>query len=196
MTRFFDIVFSLAGIIILSPLFLLVAVIIAIESRGGVFYSQLRVGRLNKDFKLYKFRSMLVGSDKKGLLTVGKDNRITKVGTFIRKYKIDELPQLYNVLCGDMSLVGPRPEVRKYVKLYSKEQAIVLDVRPGITDFASIAYINENALLANSDNPEQTYIDTIMPEKLRLNMQYLQKTNTGNYFKIIFLTLRSLVKRA
>ena len=190
MLRILDIVFSLLGLIILSPVFLLLALAISIESKGGVFYKQIRVGRNNKDFKLYKFRSMRQGSDKKGLLTVGtNDNRITKTGKIIRKYKLDELAQLINVLKGEMSLVGPRPEVRKYVDLYTDEQKKVLNVKPGITDYASIEYRNENDILAKSSNPEETYISEIMPEKIKLNMKFINNPSLYNYFKIIFLTI-------
>ena len=167
MKRLFDIVCSFFGLVFLSPLFIFLSLWVGLSSRGGVFYKQRRVGLNGRDFTLYKFRSMAVGSDKKGLLTVGgKDNRVTKAGYFIRKYKLDELPQLFNVLKGDMSFVGPRPEVRKYVDMYSEEQKRVLSVRPGITDIASMKYRNENDILAKAENPEQYYIDVIMPDKL------------------------------
>ena len=155
---------------------------------------QTRVGRNNKDFKLFKFRSMAVGSDKKGLLTVGEnDSRITKVGLFIRKYKLDEFAQLINVLIGDMSLVGPRPEVRKYVDLYTVEQLKVLSVSPGVTDYASIEYSDENRVLAESNNPEKTYIDDVMPHKLELNMKFINNPSFINYIKIIFLTFKKII---
>jgi len=192
--RFFDIIFSLLGLILLSPFLIVLSVAIAIESKGAVFYMQTRVGRNNKDFKLFKFRSMSVGSDKKGLLTVGEnDRRITKVGLFIRKYKFDEFAQLINVLKGDMSIVGPRPEVRKYVELYNNEQKRVLLIRPGITDYASIEYSNENEELAKSDKPEETYINNIMPHKLDLNMKYINNPSIFNYIKIIFLTFLKII---
>ena len=195
MTRFFDILFSALALVILLPLWLIVALAIAIESRGGVFYRQVRVGHGNQDFKLYKFRTMRVGSDKKGLITVGgHDNRITKVGYFLRKYKIDEFPQLINVLKGDMSLVGPRPEVRKYVEMYSPEQMKVLSIRPGITDYASIEYVNENEVLGASDDPEKTYIEEVMPAKLELNLKYIQNHSLSEYFKIIFKTFMAILK--
>lgn len=194
--RLMDIVVSFLGILILLPLFVLLGLLIALESRGGVFYHQLRVGKNGRDFKLWKFRSMRTGSDKKGLLTVGeKDNRITGMGLFIRKYKLDEFPQLFNVLAGQMSLVGPRPEVRKYVDLYSEEQLRVLHVKPGITDLASIAYMDENRLLGLSDNPEKTYIDEVMPAKLKLNMEYISKMGFLTDLKIIFNTLSSIFVR-
>ena len=155
MKRLCDIVLSALGLIIFCPLFLVLSIWVALDSTGGVFYRQTRVGRGGRDFKLLKFRSMRIGADKKGLITIGdKDARITKSGYYIRKYKFDELPQLINVLKGDMSFVGPRPEVRKYVDLYTAEQLCVLNVRPGITDPASIQYSNENELLEKAENPE------------------------------------------
>lgn len=190
MIRLLDLIFSVIGLIILSPLFLLVMLWIVIDSRGPVFYRQVRVGRNGIDFRLFKFRSMRVNADKAGLLTVGgRDNRITNAGYYLRKFKIDELPQLLNVLKGEMSLVGPRPEVRKYVDLYTPDQQKVLQVRPGITDMASIAYKNENELLAKSADPEKTYIEEVMPEKLKLNMVYIDDPSLINYLKIIFKTI-------
>ena len=190
MIRFFDIVFSFTGLIILSPLLLIVAVWVKIDSKGPVLYRQIRVGLHNIDFRLLKFRSMRINADKAGLLTVGgRDSRITTAGYWLRKYKIDELPQLINVLKGDMSLVGPRPEVRKYVNMYTETQKKVLRVRPGITDMASIAYKKENELLAGSPDPEKTYIDQVMPAKLKLNMVFIENPTLTNYFKIIFKTL-------
>lgn len=182
------------GLIVLFPLMLIVYILIRTESPGGGFYRQQRVGKNGKDFMLFKFRSMRVGADKGRLITVGgHDSRITQMGYFIRKYKIDELPQLWNVLKGDMSLVGPRPEVRKYVNLYTKEQLCVLSVKPGITDYASIAYSNENEILGKADDPETVYIKQIMPDKIRLNLKYIKNPNLGEYFRIIFLTLRKIV---
>lgn len=190
MLRIFDFVFSFLGLIVLFPVFILLAIWIKFDSNGPVFYSQSRVGFKGKEFRLFKFRSMRPDSDKLGLLTVGgRDPRVTKSGYFIRKYKLDELPQLINVLVGQMSLVGPRPEVKKYVDLYSQEQLKVLNVRPGITDDASIAYKNENELLAKSTNPEQTYIDKIMPAKLELNKAFINAPTITNYFRIIFETI-------
>ncbi len=165
-----------------------------LDSKGGVFYIQIRVGKNGNDFKLYKFRSMRIGSDKNGLLTVGgRDSRITKSGFFIRKYKLDELPQLINVFFGDMSFVGPRPEVRKYVDLYNSNQLKVLSVKPGITDYASIQYSNENELLGKSDNPEKTYIEEIMPDKLNLNLLYIKENNITTDIKIIFKTIKKIL---
>lgn len=188
--RFFDIVFSFLGLTVLSPLFLLLAVWIKLDSRGPVFYRQVRVGRHNRDFRIFKFRSMRTDADKAGLITVGgRDPRVTRSGYYIRKFKLDELPQLINVLIGDMSFVGPRPEVRKYVDMYTTEQLHVLDVRPGITDEASIAYRNENELLATAAAPERFYIETVMPDKLRINLQYVQNHSLWGDIKLIFKTL-------
>ena len=195
MIRLFDILFSLLGLLLLSPLFVVIYLLIIAESKGGAFYIQERIGKNSKPFGLYKFRSMRVGSDAEGLLTVGeRDNRITRTGYILRKTKIDELPQLLNVLKGDMSLVGPRPEVKKYTDMYTEEQRKVLSVRPGITDYASIEYVNENELLSKADDPEQMYIEKVMPDKIKLNMKYLEHYTVGEYFKIIFLTFKSLVK--
>ena len=195
MIRLFDIFFSALGLIILFPFFIVFYLLIKIESKGGSFYIQERIGKNGKPFGLYKFRSMRVGSDAEGLLTVGeRDNRITRIGYVLRKTKIDELPQLLNVLKGDMSLVGPRPEVRKYTDMYTEEQRKVLCVRPGITDYASIEYVNENELLSKADDPERMYIEKVMPDKIKLNMKYLEHYTVGEYFKIIFLTFKSLVK--
>lgn len=190
MKRLFDVVCSFFGLLVLSPLFVFLSLWVGLGSKGGVFYKQKRVGRFNKDFTLYKFRSMRVGADKKGLLTIGgKDSRVTKAGFFIRKYKLDELPQLLNVLKGDMSFVGPRPEVRKYVDMYTERQLKVLDVRPGITDLASIKYRNENDLLAAADNPEKYYIDVVMQDKLALNLLYIETRSFFGDIKLIFRTI-------
>ena len=195
MIRFFDFILSLVGLVVLAPIFIVLAIWIKIDSKGPVFYKQVRVGRNGIDFGLFKFRSMVVDADKKGLITVGgRDPRITRSGYFIRKYKLDELPQLINVLVGDMSLVGPRPEVRKYVELHTDEQQKVLSVKPGITDYASIEYMDENEILGKSNDPEKTYIEEIMPEKIKYNMKYIQNKNVSEYFKIIFLTLLKIVR--
>jgi lipopolysaccharide/colanic/teichoic acid biosynthesis glycosyltransferase len=189
-----DYVFSLIGLIILSPVFLLVALLVKVTSKGPVFFRQNRVGKDGRDFKVYKFRTMYTDADKKGLLTVGgKDKRVTSVGYYLRKFKLDELPQLLNVLAGDMSLVGPRPEVRKYVDLYTIEQRKVLSVRPGITDYASIEYRNENDLLATATNPEEMYIEDIMPKKIALNFNYINNRSVRAYFEIIFKTVATSV---
>ena len=190
MKRLFDIVCSFLGLVFLSWLFVFVALWVGLSSRGGVFYRQRRVGRCNRDFTIYKFRSMRVNSDRQGLLTIGgRDGRITKAGVFIRKHKLDELPQLFNVLRGDMSFVGPRPEVRKYVELYTEEQKKVLTVRPGITSLSSIKYRNENEILSRSDNPEQYYIDVIMQDKLAIELDYLEQRSLLTDIKVIFQTI-------
>jgi len=192
--RIFDIVCSLAGLVVLLPFFVLIALAIVVSSGLPVFYFQTRVGKGNRDFKLFKFRTMHTGADRKGLLTVGgRDPRVTAVGYYLRKYKLDELPQLFNVLLGSMSLVGPRPEVRKYVQLYNAEQMKVLSVKPGITDLASLRFINENEILAQSADPEKTYIEEIMPEKLALNKEYIEHPSLAADFKIILATLRRIV---
>lgn len=195
MKRFFDIVLSLIGIIVLIPVYIIIAIAISLDSKGGVIYRQKRIGRNSVPFDVLKFRTMRPDSFSKGALTVGdRDPRVTKVGYFLRKYKLDELPQLFNVLLGDMSFVGPRPEVEKYTKLYNEEQKKVLSVRPGITDNASIKYRNESELLAKSQNPEQTYIDVIMPEKLTINLDYIEDNNVFKDIKIIFDTFSAIVK--
>jgi lipopolysaccharide/colanic/teichoic acid biosynthesis glycosyltransferase len=178
----------------LLPVFILIALFVTLDSSGGIFYRQIRVGKKNNDFFLLKFRTMQTGADKKGLLTVGsKDSRVTRVGYYLRKYKLDELPQLFNVLFGSMSLVGPRPEVRKYVDLYNAEQQQVLLVKPGITDYASIEYSNENEILAKAPNPEQTYINEIMPHKLSLNLKYIKEQGLLTDLKIILKTIGKIV---
>ena len=194
MKRLFDIVASACGLIVLSPLFLVLAIWVKLDSDGPVFYRQTRVGRNNQDFRLYKFRSMRVGADRQGLITVGgRDPRITRSGYFIRKYKLDELPQLINVFLGDMSLVGPRPEVRKYVDMYTAEQLHVLDVRPGITDMASIRYRNENELLASVPDPDRYYVDVIMPDKLRINLEYVSRHSLWFDIGLILETIKQVV---
>jgi lipopolysaccharide/colanic/teichoic acid biosynthesis glycosyltransferase len=195
MIRFFDLLFSLLGLLLLFPVFLILGIVISIDSRGGIFYHQERVGKNNRNFRIIKFRTMHSGADKQGGLTVGvRDSRITRSGFFIRKYKLDELPQLINVLAGEMSLVGPRPELRKFVELYTEEQKKVLTVRPGITDIASLEYINENEILGASADPERTYIDQIMPVKLEMNRKFLEDPGPGNYFRIIGLTLKKIFR--
>lgn len=195
MIRFLDILFSFVGLVVLSPLFVVLYLLIVLESSGGGFYVQQRVGKDGKLFGLYKFRSMRVGADKSGLITVGeRDSRITRTGLFIRKYKLDELPQLWNVLRGDMSLVGPRPEVQKYTRLYTPEQRRVLSVRPGITDWASIEYVDENRILGAAADPDRAYVEQIMPAKIALNMRFINHPTVGEYFRIIFATLRGIVR--
>ena len=196
MKRAFDIVSCTLAVLLLFPFGLLIALCIVCGSKGGVFYRQTRVGRGGKDFKLLKFRTMRPNADRQGLLiTVGNDQRITRIGKFLRKYKIDELPQLLNIIKGDMSVVGPRPEVRRYVELYDERQRRVLTVRPGLTDYASLKYISESELLAKSDDPEKTYIEEIMPAKLELNLQYIENQSLKEDFKLIFKTLFSIFRK-
>ena len=195
MIRLFDSLLSGLGLLIISPLLLSVAIWIKLDSPGPIFYRQVRVGRYKKDFRIFKFRSMRIGSDKGSLVTIGgRDPRITRSGYFIRKFKIDELPQLINVLVGDMSLVGPRPEVRHYVNYWTEEQMHVLDVRPGITDPASIKFRNENELLAQAEDPEKYYIEVIMQEKIKLYLDYVKKNSLWYDIKLIFQTFWVIIK--
>jgi lipopolysaccharide/colanic/teichoic acid biosynthesis glycosyltransferase len=191
----FDFVVSIVAILVLIPLFLIISFLIKIDSKGPIIFKQVRVGRNGKEFKIYKFRTMVTDAEKLGKqITVGRDPRITRVGYFLRKFKLDELPQLFNVLKGDMSLVGPRPEVPRYTQLYNEEQKKVFTVRPGITDYASIKYRNENEILAKSEDPEKTYIEVIMPDKLKLNLKYIEEQSLWLDIKIIFMTLYKIIK--
>lgn len=195
MKRVFDIVFSLTVLLLFFPFGLVISIIILLSSEGGVFYKQSRIGKNKKPFSLFKFRSMKIESDKKGKLTVGmNDKRITKIGVFIRKYKLDEFPQFINVIKGDMSIVGPRPEVKEYVDLYNEEELKILNVKPGITDYASLEYFRENEVLAQSKNPEKTYIEEIMPKKIALNYKYLKNPTLSHDFKIIFKTILRIIR--
>lgn len=195
MIRFFDILFSLFGLIFLSPVLLIISFLIKLTSDGPIIYKQKRVGLGNVDFNLWKFRTMYVGSDKSGLLTIGgNDNRVTRIGFYLRKFKLDELPQLLNVLFGNMSLVGPRPEVRKYVNLYNINQRKVLSIKPGITDWASIKYRDENDILAKSLSPEDDYIHVILPDKVRYNLIFIDKMSLSEYFKILIITIFRILK--
>jgi lipopolysaccharide/colanic/teichoic acid biosynthesis glycosyltransferase len=195
MKRIFDIIVSLIILALVFPFGVFIALWIAFESKGGVFYKQERIGLKGKPFYLFKFRSMRQNADKSGKLTVGmRDPRITNSGFFIRKYKLDEFPQFINVLRGEMSIVGPRPEVKEYVDLYSEEQRKVLNVKPGITDYASIEYFNENELLGKSADPNKTYIEEVMPAKLELNQKYIQNPTIGHDLKIMWLTFLKIVK--
>ncbi len=195
MIRILDFLFSFLGLILLSPFFLLIAFFIKISSSGPVLYNQSRIGLNGAQFNVFKFRTMLLNSDKLGLITVGgRDPRVTPIGYYLRKYKLDELPQLINVLIGDMSLVGPRPEVKKYVDLYNHAQSKVLTIRPGITDWASIYYRDENVILGQSSNPEKDYIEKVMPDKLNYNLIYIENYGPVEYFKIIFSTLWHVAK--
>ncbi|WP_435264079.1 sugar transferase [Tenacibaculum sp. nBUS_03] len=195
MKRLFDLFFSFFGLMILSPLLVIIGIVIICTSSGGVFYRQVRVGKGNLDFRIYKFRTMKVNSDKLGLLTVGGRNpRITSIGYYLRKYKLDELPQLINVLIGNMSFVGPRPEVRKYVSLYSEKQREVLKVIPGITDLASIEYRGENDILSKQSDPNKYYIEVIMPHKLKINLEYLENRSLMKDIEVILKTFKVLMK--
>jgi lipopolysaccharide/colanic/teichoic acid biosynthesis glycosyltransferase len=192
--RIFDFVASGLGLVVLSPLFLIIAIWIKLDSKGPVFYRQVRVGFKNKDFRIFKFRSMRVGADKGSLVTIGgHDPRVTRSGYFIRKFKFDELPQLINVFLGDMSLVGPRPEVRHYVDYWTPEQMHVLDVRPGITDPASIKFRNENELMEKAEDPEKYYIEVIMQEKIKLYLEYVEKHSFLYDIGLIFKTFWVIV---
>lgn len=190
--RIFDLFFSFFGLVILFPILLIIAILIVLDSKGAVFYKQERVGKNKILFKIFKFRTMKVNADKKGLLTLGdRDDRITRVGRILRKTKLDELPQLINVFIGEMSFVGPRPEVKKYVDLYIESQMEILKLKPGITDYASIIYMDEAVLLGKSKNPEKTYIEEIMPHKIELNKKYL---NNKSIFKDIRIIMNTIIK--
>ena len=194
MKRVFDLIVSSIILLVFLPFGCLIALLVVLESRGGAFYRQERIGKNEIPFRLWKFRTMRINADQLGKLTVGmRDPRITKVGFFIRKSKLDEFPQFINVLLGDMSIVGPRPEVKEYVDLYSKDQRIVLSVKPGITDYASLEYFNENELLGRSENPRQTYIDEIMPAKIELNKKYIAHPTIQTDLKIMWLTFLKTV---
>ena len=195
MKRIMDIVFSLGFILVLTPILLLIAIWIKLDSTGPVFYLQERIGLHRKPFRIYKFRTMHPDADKRGLLTVGgRDPRVTRAGYYLRKFKLDELPQFFNVLGGSMSLVGPRPEVKRYVDLYNSTQLNVLKVKPGITDYASIEYSDENELLGKAADPERTYIDEIMPAKLELNLKYINDQGIFTDCKILFRTFLKIVR--
>ena len=195
MKRAFDLLFSFTILTLFLPFGILISMLIMIGSKGGVFYRQERIGRHGKPFMLLKFRSMRIDSDQQGKLTVGmNDSRITQIGLFIRKDKLDEFPQFINVLLGEMSIVGPRPEVEEFVSLYNTSQKRVLEVKPGVTDYASIEYFNENAILAEANDPKKTYIEIIMPEKIRLNEKYISNPTLAHDLKIIFRTILRILK--
>ena len=194
--RCFDVTASFFGILFLLIPFAAVAVAVKCSSRGPVFFRQVRVGKNGREFRIYKFRTMVADAEKKGMqITVGGDSRVTGIGRFLRKTKVDELPQLFNVFAGQMSFVGPRPEVPHYVDMYSDYQKNVLRIKPGITELASIVYRDENDVLAKSEDPERTYIEEIMPEKIKLNMQYMQKMNVFYDIYLIFRTFAAVLKR-
>ena len=192
--RCMDVLFSALGLLVLSPVLLCIAAAIALDDRGPVFYRQQRVGRDGKPFAILKFRTMVADAERRGQLTVGADDRITRVGRVLRSTKLDELAQLFNVLKGDMSLVGPRPEVPRYVALYTPAQRLVLRVRPGITDAASIAYRDENALLGRSTEPERTYVEQVMPAKLALNLDYVQHFSLGGDLRLLLSTFTHIAR--
>jgi lipopolysaccharide/colanic/teichoic acid biosynthesis glycosyltransferase len=195
MKRVFDIIFSGFVLMCFLPIGGIIALCIALESKGGIFFKQERIGKNGAPFQLLKFRSMFINSESMGKITVGKkDARITGMGYFIRKYKLDEFPQFINVLKGEMSIVGPRPEVKEYVDLYTESQRKILQVKPGITDLASLAYFHENELLAKSDNPQQTYIQEVMPEKIRLNERYLANPSLSQDLVIICKTFAKIFR--
>jgi lipopolysaccharide/colanic/teichoic acid biosynthesis glycosyltransferase len=195
MIRLFDILIAVFFITILSPLLILISLLITFSSGWPFVFRQKRVGLYGKDFKIIKFRTMRKDAEKMGQLTVGmRDSRVTPIGYFLRKYKLDEFPQFFNVILGQMSIVGPRPEVRKYANLYTKEQLKVLNVRPGITDDATIRFRNENLIMGTFSNPEEAYIKEILPYKLRLSYIWLRKPTLYNYFRIIWQTFKALFK--
>jgi len=194
MIRILDVFFALIGLLILLPLILIISCILLFDPYGKILFRQKRVGLNGKEFTIYKFRTMVNKGTYKYHLTVASDSRITPFGSVLRKWKLDEIPQFINVIKGDMSIVGPRPEVSAYTKLYSEEQKKVLTVKPGITDYASIAFSNEESMLKNAGDPEKYYIDHIMPRKIKLNMNYINNRSISNYFRIILLTVKTLLK--
>lgn len=195
MKRLFDLVVATLILLCFLPFGMIIALLIALESRGGVFYRQERIGQFGKPFRLWKFRTMRKNADQLGKLTVGmRDPRITRVGLVLRKVKLDEFPQFLNVLAGQMSIVGPRPEVKEYVDLYTEEQRAVLSVKPGITDYASLEYFRENELLGQSADPRKTYIEEIMPAKIALNKRYIVDPTLGQDLKIMWKTFVRMMR--
>lgn len=196
MGRAFDLIVAFLGLVALLPALAVIALVIRLEGSGPIFFRQERIGRGGRPFRIWKFRTMIVGAEQSGqLLTVGEDRRITRSGIWLRRWKLDELPQLVNVLLGEMSFVGPRPEVPRYVALYTKEQAKVLDLRPGITDVASITYRNESELLKGQEDPEAFYVEQILPDKIRMNLAYASQSTTWRNIKVILATLGLLEAR-
>ena len=192
--RVFDIFFSFIGILFFLPVYVIIAILIKLDSKGDVFYRQERIGKNGFPFNVFKFRTMIPEAFSKGTLTVGsRDPRVTRVGYYLRKYKLDELPQLFNVILGDMSFVGPRPEIKKYTDLYTKEQRKILSIKPGITDYASIKFRNENDILASSDNPEKLYVEKIMSQKIELNMIYINDNHVFKDVQIILQTFYTII---
>ena len=197
MTRAFDLFMAGLGLLLLSPVLAVIALLIRLEDGGPVFFRQVRVGRGGRPFRIWKFRTMVVDADRLGRsITVGDDRRITRCGKWLRRWKLDELPQLINVVLGEMGFVGPRPEVPRYVDLYSPEQRRVLELRPGITDLASIAYRNESELLQEQEDPEAFYIDQVMPDKIRINLDYASRASLWRNIKVILATLGFIPKEA
>ncbi len=196
MKRLFDIFLSFIGLLLLSPILLLIAILVKLSSKGTVFFTQIRIGKNFKPFKLYKFRSMIISDPKAGLpITSADDPRITKIGKILRKTKLDEIPQLLNVLIGDMSFVGPRPEVEKYISLFKNEYRIILSIKPGITDYAAIEFSNEEQILKKYSNPEEGYIKEILPKKIELYKKYLNDYSFKGDIKIIFATIYKILKK-
>jgi len=191
--RFFDIFLSSLILLITSPLLVLISVVILFDSKGGVFYKQIRIGKNQRPFILYKFRTMERDVINLSLVTLKNDSRITMAGRFLRKFKIDELPQLFNVIKGDMSLVGPRPEVPRWVEKYNDEQKRILNFKPGITSYASIIYRNENELLSRQKDPEKYYIEKILPHKIKLDLKYSEHSNLCKDIKIIWRTIKKVI---
>lgn len=195
MKRVFDVFASLLGMLFLIPVGVPIALLIWLEDRGPVFFSQIRVGKGGVDFRLLKFRTMRIQAEKEGQITVGgRDSRITRIGYFLRKYKVDELPQLLNILRGDMSFVGPRPEVPRYVALYTPDQRAVLNVRPGLTDYASVEFIDENEILGHAEDAEKCYVEEILPKKLALQLKYIENMSMAEDLRILFRTARRIVR--
>lgn len=194
MIRLLDIFFAFIGTLILLPVILVISIILLFDSSGKILFRQKRIGLNGKEFTIYKFRTMVNNCETKYQFTIASDSRITRLGYFLRKWKLDEIPQFINVIKGDMSIVGPRPELSSYVKLYSDDQKKVLKVKPGITDYASIEFANEELLLAKAGNPDKYYIEQIMPRKIELNMHYINNRSISNYFRIILLTVKTLLK--
>lgn len=193
--RLSDIILSLIALILFIPLFILISLLIKFDSKGSVFYGQERVGKKRQNFRLWKFRSMRKSNSNNSLITIGNDDRITKIGAFLRKFKLDELPQLFNILKGEMAIVGPRPEVPKYIAMYKQEQLRVLTVKPGLTDYASLEYFNESEILEKYENPEKAYIEIIMPAKLDLNLKYIDNKMVGKDLMIILKTIRRIISK-
>ena len=192
--RIFDFISSFFFLFLFFPFFILLSILIKIDSKGPIFFTQIRVGKNNKDFLLLKFRTMKVAQENSSLITIGNDNRITNIGNILRKYKLDELPQLINILKGEMSVVGPRPEVRKYVDMYSSSQLEVLSVKPGLTDPSSIKFSNESELLGTAANPEKYYTETLMPLKIEISLNYVRTQTFIGDLKIIFQTFSKIFK--